>query len=110
MFGSDGATATQPRETVDSWSKRWVKLKPLLMVFSRPPEAVATKKVLGSDSTTAKSTIRPPMPAGPMERQVRDCWYLESRTKGGVAGEVVGAGAVVGPFRRSSRALVRAWT
>src|SRR5205807_5495770 len=44
---------------------------PALVVFQTPPEAVPTYTVLGLDSTTAKSSIRPPMMAGPSSRHCR---------------------------------------
>ncbi|MEM6377022.1 MAG: hypothetical protein AAF705_02340 [Bacteroidota bacterium] len=41
MEESLGATATSPIEITDSLSKIGVKEIPLLIVFQRPPEAVA---------------------------------------------------------------------
>ena len=43
---------------------------PLFIVLSRPPPAVATQQVHGSASKTEMATIRPPMLAGPIDRQV----------------------------------------
>ena len=68
MSGFDGATATAPRLTVASRSKTGVQVVPLLVVFHRPPEAVATYRVAGRPSTTARSTMRPPMLPGPRQR------------------------------------------
>src|SRR6266446_3458165 len=48
-----------------------VHVTPLLTVLKMPPAAVATYMIRGSDSTMAKSSIRPPMTAGPMERNLR---------------------------------------
>src|SRR5260370_16188077 len=66
--GLDGATATAPSDTVASWSNTGVQLVPLLTVFHRPPDAVATYMIDGRDGTTATSTTRPPMLAGPRGR------------------------------------------
>src|SRR5438445_6900552 len=69
MLLSEGATATSPMDTVASRSNWWVKVMPLFSVLSRPPDALATQKVLGSVSQTARATMRPLMFAGPMQRQ-----------------------------------------
>src|SRR5262245_46837986 len=66
--GLEGATATSPIETVLWLSKIGVQVMPLLTVFQRPPDAVATYRVVGRPSTTATSTTRPPMLAGPSGR------------------------------------------
>src|SRR5258708_7167249 len=68
MSGLDGATATAPRLTVASRSKTGAQVVPLLVVFQSPPEAVATYRVAGRLSTTARSTTRPPMLPGPRQR------------------------------------------
>src|SRR5437016_5461813 len=68
IFGSDCDTATSPIDTVASWSNWCVKVVPWLVVFKSPPEAVATKYVVGSDSTTAIAVMRPLMFAGPIAR------------------------------------------
>src|SRR5574341_1305038 len=52
-------------------SKTGVKVVPALIVLKMPPEAVPTYTMLGSDSTTAKSSMRPPMAAGPISRKRR---------------------------------------
>src|SRR5213078_4633286 len=44
---------------------------PLLVVFQTPPEAVPTYTMFGLLSTTAKSSMRPPMVAGPISRNSR---------------------------------------
>ncbi len=41
-----------------------------MVVLSNPPEAVAAHQMLGSFSYTVTAVIRPPMFAGPIERQV----------------------------------------
>src|SRR5216684_3064830 len=46
-----------------------MNVAPLFTVLSSPPPPVATQYVLESDSTTARSTIRPAMFAGPIDRQ-----------------------------------------
>src|SRR6185436_4333309 len=78
MFGSDGATHTLPMETVVSRSNWWMNVTPLFVVLSNPPPAVATQYMLGSDSTTVRSTMRPPIPAGPIERHVSAPSHLAS--------------------------------
>src|SRR5207247_11194762 len=44
---------------------------PLLFDFQTPPEAVHTYTMFGLLSTTAKSSMRPPMVAGPISRNSR---------------------------------------
>ncbi len=44
---------------------------PLLLVFHTPPEATPTKTMFGLLSTTAKSSMRPPITAGPISRSSR---------------------------------------
>src|SRR5262249_25264691 len=91
MSRLDGATATSPMETVASLSNWCSKEMPLLVVLSRPPEAVATHQVEGSARKTARATVRPPIDAGPRHRQrralahccgrvgsIRDCWEIEA--------------------------------
>src|SRR5690348_5147757 len=41
---------------------------PLFVVFHTPPDAVPTYTMFGLLSTTAKSSIRPPITAGPISR------------------------------------------
>src|SRR5580704_19465528 len=43
---------------------------PLLVLFQTPPEATPTNTTLGFDSTTVKSSMRPPITAGPSSRKV----------------------------------------
>jgi hypothetical protein len=49
-------------------SKTGVNVVPELVVFQTPPEAAATKYRLRSLGSTAKSTTRPEVKAGPIER------------------------------------------
>src|SRR5262249_54638044 len=72
MEGSDGATAMSPIVETASLSKTGSQVVPLLVVFQTPPEATPTNTMLGLDSTTAKSSMRPPMTAGPISRNSRD--------------------------------------
>src|SRR5689334_13481779 len=71
MEGSEGAMAMSPMVETDSLSKTGSQVVPLLVVFQTPPEATPTKTMLGLDSTTAKSSMRPPMTAGPISRNSR---------------------------------------
>src|SRR4051812_35126231 len=48
-----------------------VHVVPLLVVFQTPPVAKPTYIVLGSLSTTAMSSTRPPTFAGPMDRHTK---------------------------------------
>src|SRR5262249_31999510 len=79
----DGATATAPSELVLSFSKTACQVVPLLTVFHKPPEAAATYMIAGLFSTTARSTIRPPMFAGPIERRIRLSSSRGSKDAGG---------------------------
>src|SRR6267143_1586532 len=71
IAGSEGATVTSPMVETPSLSNTGSHVVPALVVFQTPPEAVPTYTVLGLDSTTAKSSIRPPMMAGPSSRHCR---------------------------------------
>src|SRR5262245_34544875 len=52
-----------------SWlSKTGAHVEPPSVDFHTPPPAVATYTMLASGSTMARSVIRPPMFAGPMQR------------------------------------------
>src|SRR5262245_29808250 len=90
--GSDGAMAMSPMVETASLSKTGSQVVPLLTVFQTPPEATPTKTMLGLESTTAKSSMRPPMIAGPISRNSRD---LNLSMGEGVAG--VGAAGSAGP-------------
>src|SRR5262245_64878518 len=80
MLGLDGATATSPMLTVASLSNWCWKVMPVLVVFSSPPEAVATHHMLESDGLTARATMRPDMFAGPSGRQVKAWTHSAGRT------------------------------
>src|SRR2546421_11628357 len=69
IFGLFWETATEPVEATGCLSKIGSHVVPLFVVRRTPPVPTATKTVYGSFSTTAKSATRPPMFAGPMERQ-----------------------------------------
>src|SRR5262245_49015715 len=68
MSGLEGAMVTSPIELCASLSKSGSHVVPLFMVFHNPPEAVATYMMCGLLSTTAKSSMRPPIIAGPIDR------------------------------------------
>ena len=69
--GSDGAIAISPIVDTPSLSKIGSQVVPLLVVFQTPPEAVPTYTMFGLLSTTAKSSMRPPIVAGPISRNSR---------------------------------------
>src|SRR5256886_2742148 len=69
--GSDGAIAMSPIVDTLSLSNIGSHVVPLLVVFHTPPEAVPTYTMFGLLSTTAKSSMRPPMTAGPISRNSR---------------------------------------
>src|SRR5258705_8131782 len=69
--GSDGAIAMSPMVDTASLSNTGVHVVPLLLVFHTPPAATPTKTIFGLLSTTAKSSIRPPITAGPISRSSR---------------------------------------
>src|SRR6266576_3077156 len=63
--------ATSPIVETFSLSNTGSQVVPLLVVFHTPPEAVPTYTIFGSLSTTAKSSMRPPITAGPISRNSR---------------------------------------
>src|SRR5882724_12935376 len=69
--GSEGAIAMSPIVDTPSLSNIGSHVVPLLVVFQTPPEAVPTYTMFGLLSTTAKSSIRPPIVAGPSSRNSR---------------------------------------
>src|SRR6267378_173035 len=69
--GSDGAIAMSPIVDTLSLSNTGSHVVPLLVVFQTPPEAVPTYTMFGLLSTTAKSSMRPPIVAGPISRNSR---------------------------------------
>src|SRR2546427_605512 len=69
--GSDGAIAMSPIVDTSSLSNIGSHVVPLLVVFQTPPEAVPTYTMFGLLSTTAKSSMRPPIVAGPISRNSR---------------------------------------
>src|SRR5262245_47112854 len=96
MFESDGATATAPIDTVASWSNWCSNVVPLLIVLSSPPEAVAIHHIDESFPATAMSVIRPPILAGPIDRQLRLLSHWESSSKDGGAAALTCVVAVDG--------------
>src|SRR6266849_9989739 len=71
MDGSEGAIAMSPIVDTPSLSNTGSHVVPLLVVFHTPPDAAPTNTIFGLLSTTAKSSIRPPMVAGPISRNSR---------------------------------------
>src|SRR5712671_6854488 len=69
--GSDGAIAMSPIVDTLSLSNTGSHVVPLFVVFHTPPEAVPTYTMFGLLSTTAKSSMRPPIVAGPISRNSR---------------------------------------
>src|SRR5689334_16341744 len=69
--GSDGAMAMSPTVETPSLSKTGSQVVPLFVVFQTPPEAVPTYTMFGLLSTTAKSSMRPPITAVPISRHSR---------------------------------------
>src|SRR5260221_6700629 len=63
--------ATQPIEYEPSPSKTGEKLVPAFSVFQTPPEAAARNQRCGLVGSTAMSTIRPDVRAGPIDRRAR---------------------------------------
>src|ERR1700730_5472780 len=68
---SDGAIAMSPIVDTLSLSNIGSHVVPLFVVFHTPPHAVPTYTMFGLLSTTAKSSMRPPMIAGPISRNSR---------------------------------------
>src|SRR5712692_9811037 len=69
--GSDGAMAMSPMVDTPSLSNIGSQVVPLFVVFHKPPEAAPTYTMFGLLSTTAKSSMRPPIVAGPSSRNSR---------------------------------------
>src|SRR5216683_6307362 len=69
--GSDGAMAMSPIVETLSLSNIGSQVVPLFVVFHTPPEAAPTYTMFGLLSTTAKSSMRPPITAGPISRNSR---------------------------------------
>src|SRR5277367_4978735 len=69
--GSDGAIAISPIVETPSLSNTGSHVVPLFVVFHTPPDAVPTYTIFGLLSTTPKSSIRPPITAGPISRNSR---------------------------------------
>src|SRR5216684_4277526 len=69
--GSDGAIAMPPIVDTPSLSNTGSHVAPLFVVFHTPPDATPTNTMFGLPSTTAKSSMRPPIVAGPISRNSR---------------------------------------
>src|SRR5260370_16828702 len=69
--GSEGAMAMSPIADTASLSNTGSHVVPLFVVFHTPPEATPTNTIFGLFSTTAKSSMRPPITAGPISRNSR---------------------------------------
>src|SRR5258706_86413 len=83
-------SATAPMDWTGCLSNTADQVVPRFVVLNRPPVPVAAKNVAGRFSTVAKSEMRPPMLAGPIERQLRSRNSPGSRAS---AGSFLGAGA-----------------
>jgi len=68
ICGFDCDTATPPSATVFSFSKVGAHVMPASVVFHKPLDVVAAQITRGSFSTTARSTMRVPVDAGPILR------------------------------------------
>src|SRR6266851_7697127 len=68
---SDGAIAMSPIVDTLPLSNTDSQVVPLFVVFQTPPDAVPTYTMFGLLSTTAKSSMRPPIVAGPISRNSR---------------------------------------
>src|ERR1700719_5017573 len=66
--GSEGAIAMSPIVDTASLSNTGCHVVPLFVVFHTPPDATPTNTIFGLLSTTAKSSMRPPITAGPISR------------------------------------------
>ena len=71
MEGSEGAIAMSPIVDTASLSNTGSQVVPLFVVFHTPPDATPTNTMSGLLSTTAKSSMRPPITAGPISRNSR---------------------------------------
>src|SRR6266436_1461061 len=69
--GYDGAIALPPIVDTPSLSNTGSHVAPLFVVFHTPPDATPTNTMFGLPSTTAKSSMRPPIVAGPISRNSR---------------------------------------
>src|SRR5882724_6799445 len=69
--GSEAAIAMSPIVETPSLSNTGSNVVPLFVVFHTPPEAAAIYTMLGLLSTTATSSMRPPIAAGPISRNSR---------------------------------------
>src|ERR1041385_1885199 len=93
IFGLFCETATEPVDATASLSNTPSHFVPLFVVRNTPPVPVATKIVYGSFSLTAKSATRPPMFAGPIERQRSG---FVSKTDGVAGAGGAGGGGALG--------------
>src|SRR5271157_4049385 len=71
MSGSDCETVTSPMLETAWSSKTGFQEIPLSTLLNTPPDAVAAYTMLVLRSTTAKSSTRPPMLAGPISRNCK---------------------------------------
>src|SRR5688572_13479807 len=89
--------ATEPMANEASPSKTGVKVTPALVVRHTPPAAAATNQRLLSVGSTARSTTRPEVSAGPMLRSSRPLQASAVRPLGGAGDAAVfGAGVAFG--------------
>src|SRR6202521_4458593 len=103
--GSDGAIAMSPIVDTLSLSNMGSHVVPLFVVFHTPPDAVPTNTMFGLLSTTAKSSMRPPIVAGPISRNSR-FFSLSVRFGWSAAGGAV-ALIVKGPNKTTPARIMR---
>jgi hypothetical protein len=95
VSGRDGASVTQPMLAVPCSSKIGVNDVPAFVVFHTPPYADATYHTVLSRGSTARSTTRPDVTAGPMERNLSPPNVEADSLPSGLAG-VLNAGLSAG--------------
>src|SRR5947209_10142513 len=107
IFGSLGAIATLPIDRTGWSSKTGLNVVPPFAVLNNPPVPVPTKNWDGLPGTSAISLTRPPMLAGPIERQARarSCSVATGPASpaGGAAADLLFGPAVAGGGPGASR-------
>src|SRR5882762_3744430 len=104
--GSDGAIAMSPIVDTLSLSNIGSHVVPLFVVFQTPPDAVPTYTMFGLLSTTAKSSMRPPITAGPSSRNSR---FLNLSVGLGWSAGTAGAFVANAPVNTPTRIVRRAF-
>src|SRR5713226_6418186 len=104
--GSDGAIAMSPMVETPALSNTGSHVVPLLVVFHTPPEATPTNTMFGLLSTTAKSSMRPPITAGPSSRNSK--FFNLSMGLGWSAGEANAPAVKPAENNPASRTVLKA--